>query len=67
MNSVFILLIVLNSKYYLFEYVNKLDRAEFFCGNSETDLPKIFEAYYSNETLRTCSSCGQKIVPPVKL
>ncbi len=45
----------------------KLHRAEFFCGNIETDLPRIFNEFYSNEEIRVCTSCGSKMEPPVKL
>lgn len=32
--------------------------------NIETDMPIIFDKYYSNETLRTCKSCGSVMEPP---
>jgi 3-hydroxyanthranilate 3,4-dioxygenase len=45
----------------------KLHRAEFFCGNIETDLPKIFNEFYSNEDIRVCKNCNHKMEPPIKL
>ena len=44
-----------------------LHRATFYCGNIETDLPIIFNNYYSNETKRTCNNCGTIMQPPAKL
>jgi 3-hydroxyanthranilate 3,4-dioxygenase len=44
----------------------KLHRATFFCGDIETDLPKIFDAFYSDMELRTCKNCGTTMEPPVK-
>jgi 3-hydroxyanthranilate 3,4-dioxygenase len=43
-----------------------LYRETFFCGNIETDLPRIFNHFYSNGALRTCKACGHVMIPPVK-
>ena len=43
-----------------------LYRETFVCGNIETDLPRIFGHFYSNEDLRTCKNCGHVMEPPVK-
>jgi 3-hydroxyanthranilate 3,4-dioxygenase len=33
-------------------------RIEVTLTNIVTDLPPLYEAFYSNETARTCTSCG---------
>lgn len=35
--------------------------------NIVTDLPKVFERFYSSEAHRTCKNCGSVLEPPVKL
>jgi 3-hydroxyanthranilate 3,4-dioxygenase len=35
--------------------------------NIVTDLPVVFERFYSNESHRTCGACGAVMQPPVKL
>lgn len=46
---------------------NKLYEEPFTLKNIETDLPVIFDKYYSNETFLTCDSCGTKMEAPAKL
>ena len=49
------------------ENCNKqLYREEFALDNIETDMPGIFDKYYSNEEQRTCTKCGQMMQPPKK-
>lgn len=43
---------------------NKLYEEPFTLKNIETDMPVIFNRYYSNEKLRTCDSCGAVMQPP---
>ena len=43
---------------------NKLYEEPFRLVNIEKDMPVIFDRYYSNETLRTCDSCGAQMQPP---
>lgn len=45
---------------------NQLYREEFLVKNIETDMPKIFDRYYSNADLCTCKQCGAKMEAPVK-
>ena len=42
----------------------KLHEEPFTLKNIETDLPIIFDKYYSNETYRTCDACGAVMEPP---
>lgn len=35
--------------------------------NIETDLPKIFESFYSKESRRTCRKCSSVMEPPKKI
>lgn len=46
---------------------NLLYRKKFKLGNIETDMPKIFEKFYSNEEKRTCTKCTYVMEPPKKL
>ena len=46
---------------------SRLYREEFALGNIETDMPKIFEAYYSDDKKCTCSNCGTKMEAPKKM
>ena len=46
---------------------SQLYREEFALGNIETDMPKIFEAYYSDDKKCTCSNCGTKMEAPKKM
>ncbi len=43
-----------------------LYREEFALDNIETDMPKIFDTYYSDETKCTCANCGTKMDAPGK-
>jgi 3-hydroxyanthranilate 3,4-dioxygenase len=45
---------------------SQLYREEFALGNIETDMPKIFDAYYSDDKKCTCSDCGTKMEAPKK-
>lgn len=45
---------------------NPLYREEFLLQNIETDMPAIFDRYYSNLQQRTCTQCGHVMEPPVK-
>ena len=45
---------------------SQLYREEFALGNIETDMPKIFDAYYSDDKKCTCSNCGIKMEAPKK-
>ena len=44
-----------------------LYRKKFKLKDIETDMPKIFEKFYSNESRRTCRKCGTIMEPPKKL
>lgn len=46
---------------------SQLYREEFALGNIETDMPKIFDAFYTNDKKCTCSNCGTKMEVPKKL
>jgi 3-hydroxyanthranilate 3,4-dioxygenase len=46
---------------------HQLHRATFFCGNIETDLPKIFNEFYSDAAKRQCMQCNFVMEPPIKL
>lgn len=41
-----------------------LYREEFALDNIETDMPKIFDSYYSDKEKCTCSNCGAVMAPP---
>lgn len=43
-----------------------LYREEFALDNIETDMPIIFDTYYSNDEKCTCSNCGTKMLAPKK-
>lgn len=43
---------------------NKLHSEPFTLQNIETDMPVIFDKFYSDETLRTCKACGTVMQPP---
>ncbi len=45
---------------------HQLYREEFALGNIETDLPVIFDKYYSDKHKCTCSKCGAVMNPPSK-
>ena len=45
----------------------KLYEEDFTLENIETDMPKIFDNYYSNENKRTCPNCSQVMQPPKKV
>lgn len=44
----------------------ELHRVPFQLKNIETDMPVLFDQYYSNEALRTCKSCAHVMEPPKK-
>ena len=44
----------------------KLYRKKFKLDNIETDMPVIFDKYYSSEKKRTCKKCGTIMEPPSK-
>jgi 3-hydroxyanthranilate 3,4-dioxygenase len=44
---------------------NELYREPFMLDNIETDMPVIFNKYYSNTDLRTCDKCGAVMEPPL--
>ena len=46
---------------------NQLFRAPFVLGNIETDLPIIFDDYYSSKTKCTCLKCGTIMKAPEKI
>jgi len=46
---------------------NKLHEAEFHLKDIVVQLPKVFDAFYSDIHLRTCKSCGYVMEPPAKL
>jgi 3-hydroxyanthranilate 3,4-dioxygenase len=46
---------------------SQLYREEFALDNIETDMPKIFDAYYSDDKKCTCPNCGAKMEAPKKL
>jgi len=43
---------------------NELYREPFKLDNIETDMPVIFDRYYSNTNKRTCDKCGTVMAPP---
>lgn len=45
---------------------NQLYREEFALDNIETDMPKIFNAYYSDIKKCTCNNCGTIMSTPKK-
>ncbi|WP_242202348.1 3-hydroxyanthranilate 3,4-dioxygenase [Aestuariivivens insulae] len=45
----------------------KLYEEDFTLENIETDMPKIFDNYYSDEDKRTCPNCGEVMQPPKKV
>ncbi|GAA3610028.1 3-hydroxyanthranilate 3,4-dioxygenase [Flavivirga amylovorans] len=46
---------------------NLLYRKNFKLDNIETDMPKIFDKYYSSEKKCTCKKCGTKMEAPKKV
>ncbi|WP_282134350.1 3-hydroxyanthranilate 3,4-dioxygenase [Seonamhaeicola maritimus] len=46
---------------------NLLYRKKFKLDDIETDMPVIFDKYYSSEKKRTCKKCGTKMAPPKTL
>jgi len=47
--------------------VTKLYEEDFTVQNIETDMPKIFDNYYSNHDKRTCPNCTAIMQPPQKV
>lgn len=43
-----------------------LYREEFALDNIETDMPKIFDTYYSDDVKCTCTNCGTRMEAPKK-
>ena len=43
---------------------SKIYEESFYVGNIETDLPNIFDKYYTNPELCTCKNCGTKMERP---
>jgi 3-hydroxyanthranilate 3,4-dioxygenase len=46
---------------------HQLYREPFTLKNIETDMPAIFERYYSNSEKCTCNNCGAKMEAPNNL
>ena len=46
---------------------NQLYREEFPLENIETDMPKIFDKYYSDKEKCTCDACGTYMEAPNKV
>ena len=46
---------------------HQLFRAPFVLGNIETDMPIIFDKYYSSKDKCTCSKCGTTMKAPNKI
>lgn len=46
---------------------NQLFRKKFKLDNIETDMPAIFDKYYSSEEKCTCDKCGTKMEAPNKV
>ena len=44
---------------------NELYRESFILQNIETDLPVIFENFYSDDSKRTCAKCSAVMTPPI--
>ncbi|MEL0652462.1 3-hydroxyanthranilate 3,4-dioxygenase [Algibacter sp. TI.3.09] len=47
--------------------VTKLYEEDFTLENIETDMPKIFDNYYSDQHKRTCPNCSEVMLPPKKV
>ncbi|WP_158847395.1 3-hydroxyanthranilate 3,4-dioxygenase [Algibacter sp. L1A34] len=47
--------------------VTKLYEEDFTLENIETDMPKIFDNYYSDQHKRTCPNCSEVMQPPKKV
>ena len=45
----------------------KLYEEDFTLDNIETDMPKIFDNYYSDTEKRSCPNCGEVMQPPKKV
>ena len=45
----------------------QLYREEFELDNIETDMPKIFDKYYSDQEKRSCPNCSAVMQPPSKV
>ena len=50
--------------WYCEECNNNLYTEAFMLKNINTDMPAIFDKYYSSKDLRTCSKCGAIMEPP---
>ena len=46
---------------------HQLYRAPFILDNIETDMPVIFDRFYSSEEFCTCTQCGAKMEAPNKI
>lgn len=47
--------------------VTKLYEEPFTLKDIETDMPAIFDSYYSDEHKRSCPNCGHIMQPPQKV
>ena len=54
-------------EWYCESCTTKLYEEDFTLENIETDMPKIFDAYYGDKTKRTCPNCGTVMQPPKKV
>ncbi len=53
-------------EWYCEHCTTKLYEEDFTVENIETDMPKIFDKYYSDILKRTCPNCGNIMQPPTK-
>jgi 3-hydroxyanthranilate 3,4-dioxygenase len=51
-------------EWYCESCTNQLYREPFPLENIVTQMPVIFDRYYSNKELRTCGKCGHEMAPP---
>ena len=54
-------------EWYCEECNHQLFRAPFILSNIETDMPIIFENYYSSKEKCTCSNCGTTMKAPNRI
>lgn len=50
--------------WYCEQCTTKLYEEDFIVKNIETDMPKIFDTYYSDKLKRTCPNCSAVMQPP---
>jgi 3-hydroxyanthranilate 3,4-dioxygenase len=53
--------------WYCEKCTTKLYEEDFTLNNIETDMPVIFDNYYSDVSKRTCPNCGATMEPPKKV